>query len=570
MPLPVRDADAMNVTIVRGGTVVDGTGAPGRRADVRIVDGRIDEISPDLPHEPDAHEVDATGCAVAPGFIDIHTHYDAQVFWDPALTPSCFHGVTTVVAGNCGFSIAPTRPHHRELIANTLEKVEDMDPASLNAGIPWEFESFPEYLATVQRHGSVLNYAAYIGHTPLRIWVMGDESSKRQATDDEVAQMADIVRDAMDAGAAGFATSLAITHLGADGQPIPSRWASLGEIAALCQAVADSGRGVIGINGASNELRFEQIYDLQEQVGVPFTYTALLTSHTGSHLKALAIHEDRFAKGARVWPQVSCRPLSFSMTMLEPFTLNTSPVFAELMALGVDGRREGYADPVWRQRVRDGWAAGIGIPPRWETYEVMESDAHPEHIGQRIDVMAAERGVDPFDLLLDLALDETDFRRIRVKAVLANGDPAGIEVLLNAAGCTLGLSDAGAHVGQLCDAPLATDLLGSWVRDKGVLTLEDAVHKLTQVQAELFGFTDRGVLRAGMAADVVVFDPATVAPGPLRRVRDFPADAERLTADQPVGMRHLLVNGVHVIDDGALRDDAVAERPGALLRPAAR
>jgi N-acyl-D-aspartate/D-glutamate deacylase len=560
----------MNVTIVRGGTVVDGTGAPGRRADVRIVDGRIHTIAPDLAPEPGADEIDATGCVVAPGFIDIHTHYDAQVFWDPALTPSCFHGVTTVVAGNCGFSIAPARPQDRDLIARTLEKVEDMDPASLNAGIPWEFETFPEYLASVERRGSVLNYAAYIGHTPLRIWVMGDESSSRQATDDEVATMATLVREAMDAGAAGFATSLAITHLGADGRPIPSRWAGLPEIEALCRAVADSGRGVVGINGASQDLRFEQIYDLQQQVGVPFTYTALLTSPTGSHLKALAIHEQRFAAGAQVWPQVSCRPLSFSMTMLEPFTLNTSPVFAELMPLTVEQRRAAYADPAWRTRVRDAWTAGQGIPPRWETYEIMESDAHPELVGARLHELASTRQVDPFDLLLDLTADEADLRRIRVKAVLANGDPAGIEMLLQAEGCTLGLSDAGAHVGQLCDAPLATDLLGTWVRDKGVLSLEHAVHKLTQVQAELFGFNDRGVLRAGMAADVVVFDPATVAPGPLRRVRDFPADAERLTADQPTGMRHLLVNGVRVIDEGLLRDDAVASRPGVLVRPAAR
>ena len=255
----MNDESDVTITIVRGGTVVDGTGTPGRRADVRIVGDRIDAIGPDLPVEPGSHVVDATGCVVAPGFIDIHTHYDAQVFWDPALTPSCFHGVTTVVAGNCGFSIAPARPQHRGLIARTLEKVEDMDVASLDAGIPWEFETFPEYLATIERRGSVLNYAAYIGHTPLRIWVMGDEASGRHATDDEVAQMATIVREAMDAGAAGFATSFAITHLGADGQPIPSRWAGLPEIEALCQAVADSGRGVIGINGASNDLRFEQI-----------------------------------------------------------------------------------------------------------------------------------------------------------------------------------------------------------------------------------------------------------------------------------------------------------------------
>ena len=517
----------------------------------------------------DATVIDATGCVVAPGFIDIHTHYDAQVFWDPALTPSCFHGVTTVVAGNCGFSIAPTRPEDRQLIMHTLEKVEDMDPASLDAGIPWEFETFPQYLATVEAHGSLLNYAAYIGHTPLRVYVMGDQASQRLATDDEIAEMATLVREAIDAGACGFATSFAVTHLGADGRPIPSRWAGRDEIDALCAAVADAGRGVVGINGVSDGLHFDQIYELSIELGIPVTFTALLTSSTGSHLKALAMHRAGMAKGATVWPQVSCRPLSFSMTMIEPFTLNTSPVFAELMPLGIPGRLAAYADPAWRQRVRDAWAAGQGLPPRWETFEIMESvvatrPGRSSPVGDRgrsrgRAVRRAARHRPRRGQLGDL----------RVKAVLANDDEDGIAILLQEDGCTLGLSDAGAHVGQLCDAPLATDLLGRWVRDKGVLSLEQAIHKLTQVQADLFGFADRGVVAPGKAADLVVFDPATVAPGPLRRVRDFPADAERLTADQPTGMRHLLVNGTPVICDGELSADAVAARPGAMLRSAA-
>jgi N-acyl-D-amino-acid deacylase len=560
-------------TIVRGGTVVDGTGTPGFAADVAIDHGSIVAVAPHLHLDPrftGATMIDATGCVVAPGFIDIHTHYDAQVFWDPALTPSCFHGVTTVVAGNCGFSIAPTRPGDRELIAHTLEKVEDMDPASLAAGIPWEFETFPQYLAAVESHGSVLNYAAYIGHTPLRIYVMGADASQRTATDDEIEQMSALVREAIDAGACGFATSFAVTHLGADGRPIPSRWAGRGEIDALCGAVADAGRGVVGINGVSEGLHFDQIYDLSIQLGVPVTFTALLTSSTGAHLKALALHRAGMAKGANVWPQVSCRPLSFSMTMVEPFTLNTSPVFAELMPVTIEQRRQAYADPAWRQRVRDGWDAGLGLPPRWDTYEIMESATQPELIGRRLLSIADERGTDPFDTLMDIALEEDHLPALRVKAVLANDDEEGVTILLQEDGCTLGLSDAGAHVGQLCDAPLATDLLGRWVRDKGVLTLEDAVHKLTQVQAELFGFADRGVVREGMAADLVVFDPATVSPGPLRRVRDFPADAERLTADQPTGMRHLLVNGTPVICDGQLSAAAVAARPGVMLRSAAR
>ncbi len=552
-----------DTTVIKGGTVVDGTGAPGVRADVAITDGRVSAIGPNLKGD---HTLDADGHVVAPGFIDIHTHYDAQVFWDPALTPSCFHGVTTVVAGNCGFSIAPTRPQDRELIAKTLEKVEDMDPASLGAGIPWEFESFPEYLATVERRGTALNYAAYIGHTPLRMFVMGDDASSRAATADEVTAMADLVREAMDAGAAGFATSFAVTHRGADGKPIPSRWAEMDEIEALCRVVGDAGRGVVGINGGEN-LGFAASYDLQRRIGAPITYTALLTVANGSHLKALEIHREGFAAGADVWPQVSCRPLSFSMTMLEPFTLNTSPVFAELMPLSIEARLAAYADPAWRARVREGWGAGQVFTPRWDTYDVMESTAHPDLVGTRLIDLATRTDSDPFDVLLDLALGEGDLRNFRVRAVLANDDADGVATLLQQEGCTLGLSDAGAHVGQLCDAPQATDLLGHWVRERGVLTVEQAVHKLTKVQADLFGFTGRGVLAPGAHADVVVFDPATVAPGPLRRVRDFPANAERLTADQPTGMRHLLVNGVPLQVDGTFSDAALASRPGRIVRP---
>lgn len=552
-------------TVIKNGLVVDGTGASGFAADVLIDGDRVVAIGPNL--EGDV-VIDAQGRVVAPGFIDIHTHYDAQVFWDPALTPSCFHGVTTVVAGNCGFSIAPTKPQDRSLIANTMEKVEDMDPATLNAGIPWDFESFPEYLASIEKHGTLLNYASYVGHTPLRIFVMGDEAVGRHATEDEIASMANLVTEAMNAGAAGFATSFAVTHRGADGKPIPSRWASSDEIEALCKAVGDSGRGVVGVNGGEN-LSFADCYELQPKVGAPITYTALLTTSQGTHIKSVEVHQEGLAKGANVWPQVSCRPLSFSMTMVEPFTLNTSPVFAELMPKTIEERRTAFASTEWRDRVRTGWANKQGLIPRWDSYEIMDAPSSPDLVGRRLTDIANETGADPLDQLLELALLEPDLK-LRVKAMLANDDAEGVAMLLNTDGCTLGLSDAGAHVGQLCDAVLSTDLLGTWVRDKKVLTLENAVHKLTQVQADLFGFTDRGVLRVGAIADIVVFDAATVAPGPVRRVTDFPANGERLTADQPTGMHHLFVNGVEVQRDGKLLQPALDSLPGRLVKPSPR
>lgn len=552
-------------TVLKGGTIVDGTGRPGFVADLAMRGDRIVAIGTGLSGD---HDVDVTGLVVAPGFIDIHTHYDAQVFWDPAMTPSCFHGVTTVVAGNCGFSIAPTKPADRDLIAHTMEKVEDMDPETLKTGIPWEFETFPEYLDTIRRRGTVLNYAAYIGHTPLRLYVMGDEAVGRPATDDEIARMADLVREAMHAGAAGFASSFAVTHRGADGQPIPSRWADKREIEALCTAVGDTGRGVVGVNGGEN-LSMAECYEMQPRVGAPITYTALLTNAQGLHLKGVEIHRQGIARGADVWPQVSCRPLAFSQTMVEPFTLNTNPVFAELMPKSLDERRAAYSDPQWRQRVRTAWDNKQGLIPRWDSYEIMECASSPELVGQRLSVIAERAGTDPFDTLLDLALVEPGMA-LRFKAMLANDDEEGVAQLLQVDGCTLGLSDAGAHVGQLCDAVAATDLLGTWVREKKVLELEQAIHKLTKVQADLFRFTDRGELREGAFADVVVFDPATVAPGPVRRVRDFPANGERLTADQPTGMVHTFVNGRQIVDHGRLVEAAVADRPGHLVSPSPR
>ena len=551
--------------VIKGGTVYDGSGAPGVVADVAISGGRIVEVGPSLSG---TRVIDAGGHAVAPGFVDIHTHYDAQVFWDPALTPSCYHGVTTVVAGNCGFSLAPTRPEDRELIARTLEKVEDMDVAALAAGIPWDFETFPEYLASIERRGTVLNYAAYIGHTPLRMYALGDAASDRVATTDEIDRMAALVREAMLAGAAGFATSFAMTHRGADGKPIPSRYADRAEFEALFRAVGETRRGVVEVTPGEN-LSIAGMYELQPTIGVPMTYTALLTSPNGSHLRNLALNREGWAKGAQVWPQITCRPLNFSMTLLEPFTLNPNAEFASLMGTSIDARRAAYADPVWRAQVKDIWASMVGMVPRFDTYEIMETEVHPELVGRRLSQVAAEMGKEPFDALLDLALLEPELR-LRVKCVVANDDIDGIRELLGDSGCTLGLSDAGAHVGQLCDAPMPTDLLGNWVREREALSLESAIHKLSGVQADLFGFADRGHLAPGYAADVVVFDPDTVAPGPVRRVRDFPADTERLTADAPTGVRHVLVNGIAIQLDGVQIPDALAARPGQMVRPTPR
>ncbi len=550
--------------VIRGGTVVDGSGEPGREADVAITGDRISEIGSGLSGKV---VLDASGQVVAPGFIDIHTHYDAQVFWDPALSPSCYHGVTSVIAGNCGFSIAPTRSRHQDLIARTLENVEDMNVDSLAEGIPWDFETFPEYLDSISRRGIALNFGAYIGHTALRLFVVGDEAYERTSTDEEVARMVEVVAEAIDAGAAGLATSFAMTHRGADGLPIPSRFATRDEFEALIGVLGQKRRGVVSI-APGEQVGIDDMYALQPRVGVPFTYGALLTFPNGNHEKSAAKNREAWEKGIEVWPQVTPRPLTFQMVMTDPFTLNVNPEFAALMSEDHDARLKAYDDEDWRNRTAEAFKHQKAMVPRWETFQIAETASRPELVGRRLTDVAEELGVRPLDVLLDTAV--SDDLATRISCIIANDDPEGVAMLLQQDGCTLGLSDAGAHVGQLCDAPQATDFLGNWVRDRELMPMEKAVRKLSAVQADLFNLVDRGYLREGAYADVVVFDPDTVAPGPLRRVRDFPANAERLTADASVGITHVLVNGTPIRRDGEVDESGVGAHPGDILRPSAR
>ncbi len=492
---------------------------------------------------------------MAPGFIDVHTHYDAQVFWDPALRPSSHHGVTTVVAGNCGFSIAPTRPEHHEVIARTLENVEDMDHASLVAGIPWEFETHPEYLAAVGRRGTHLNFTAYIGHTAVRLYVMGDAAYERAAAGDEIEHMARLVREGIEAGAAGFSTSFAFTHRGVDGKPVPSRFAGRAEVEALFLAAGSTGKGVV-LATPGEQCTYADMYALAPRIGRPFLYPLFAM---GERIREqLRLHAEALARGTPVWPQVTPRPLTMQFTMADPFSLNTAAAFGDLLAGSRAERMAAYGDPAWRARAADD-VERSPMKPRWTVCEVAESAAFPELVGRRVDELARERGATPLDVLCELALAEDLTTRFRI--AIANEDVDEVGRLLTMERTVLGLSDAGAHVGQLCDAPLHTDLLGTWVRERGVLSLEAAVHKASGEAADIFGFVRRGSVREGWWADLCVFDPATVGPGPMRRVRDFPAGAERLTAEEPTGVRHVLVNGTPIRLDGAQLVD-LERRPG--------
>jgi N-acyl-D-amino-acid deacylase len=543
--------------VIRGGTIFDGSGAPGRAADVAISGGVIQKIGPNLRGE---RELDASECAVAPGFIDIHTHYDAQVFWDPALRPSSSHGVTTVVAGNCGFTIAPTRPEHRDVIVRTLENVEDMDPATLSAGICWEFETFPEYLELVRRRGTLLNFTAYIGHSALRLYVMGDDAYERAATAEEIERMCQLVREGIAAGAAGFSSSFSFAHRGVDGKPVPSRFAARDEVEALFLTAGRTGKGVV-LATPGEQCSYPDFYDLQPRIGRPFTWP-LFAIPGGKHLTQLRLHDEGLSRGLEVWPQVTPRPLTMQFTLEDAYNLNVSQVFAELMKVSRWVRMAAYRDPAWRARALADLEQAP-MKPRWETFEVSESRRSPELAGRRISELALDRGVSPLDVMCELAVAED--LETRFRAYIANDDVEAVRHLLTHDRVVLGLSDAGAHVDQLCDAPLYTDLLGSWVRERQLMPLGKAVRKLSGEPADMFAFVRRGYLREGYFADVCVFDPETVGPGPVRRVRDFPADAERLTAEEPTGVRHVLVNGTPIRVDGSQQSGTLERRPG--MRP---
>jgi N-acyl-D-aspartate/D-glutamate deacylase len=323
-------------TVLRGGTIIDGTGAPARRADLAMRAAVIEEIGPGL----DGDDVlDVSGLVVTPGFIDIHTHYDAQVFWDPRLTPSCHHGVTTVIAGNCGFSIAPCGEQHTELLARTLHHVEDMSVDTLAVGVPWEeFETFPEYLDAVRRRGVALNFGCYIGHTALRIWAMGEDAYERDPTSAELEAMTAAVREALDAGAMGFATSHSPTHNGDGGRPVPSRRASMDEVLALATPLREADRGVVALLPGDG-MDHDDPFVVWEAIRRPVTWTALLTVKGFPwHEEIIRSHDEHRLAGARVWPQVSGRPLVFQMTMADPFTFNMRESFQDLMDRPVEDR----------------------------------------------------------------------------------------------------------------------------------------------------------------------------------------------------------------------------------------
>jgi N-acyl-D-aspartate/D-glutamate deacylase len=543
--------------LLRGATVVDGTGRPGERADVRVEGGRIAAVGTDAGPAGGATTVDLDGLVLAPGFIDPHTHYDAQVLWDPDVTPSSWHGVTTVVMGNCGFGLAPCRPEGRDVIMRTLENVEGMPLPALEAGIPWDFESFPEYLDVLDQRPFRVNATVLCGHTPLRLFVMGDEATERAATPDELAQMRALLVEALRAGAAGFSTTRSQSHVGAYGRPVPSRAATLEEVWTLAGTLGEVGHGTVEAAWGP-DLYVDEFPRLAADIGRPVTWAAIMTKAADPGYAAEIVARAE-ANGGQVYPQVACRPIVVQIQLSDPFPFANVPAFGEILTLSHADRAARYASAEWRAGARDGIRRAWG--PMLDGAVVEESRAHAELVdGPPLGKLAADRGVDSLDVMADLALAEDLDTRFRV--TMTNDAEAQIGELLAHPRLLLGLSDAGAHTSQLCDANYGTYLLSRYVRELGAIPLETGVWRLTGQPAAVYGLTGRGVIAPGHWADLVAFDPATIGTTRAQRIHDFPGGADRLVA-RGTGIHHVWVAGEAVRSHGADRDGV---RPGRLLR----
>ena len=539
----------MHDLVIRGAMVADGVGNPLMRADVGVKGEHIAEVG-DVT-ESARETVDADGLVLAPGIVDVHTHYDAQLTWDSQATPSPSLGVTTVVMGNCGFSIAPCPPDRREQMARNLAEVEGMPVAALEAGIDWSFESFPEYLALLRRKGCYPNAGVFVGHSAVRTTVLGAEASDRAATEDEVATMRGIVTEALEAGAIGFATSTSINHYGDGGVPMPSRLAEDDEMSALVGVLGELGRGIFQLT-VGPSMTNERMEGLAAQTGRPVFMTAALHNETFPE-RAIGMLEGAAAaqsRGNAVWAQVSCQPLSMDFSMRTAFPLQSLDAWEPLHTasdeeflaiIGSEGFRNKFRDELEKPQ------SGKIFYGDWRRVEVAmaTTPAHRPLEGETIETIAGREGRDPVDVMFDIAADErlgTTFN-----AALLNADEAAVEDLLRHDAGLISLSDAGAHLCYLCDAGYGLHLLGHWVRDRGVFELEDGIRRITSMPAQLYGIPDRGEIAPGKFADLLLFDPSTVGRGAIRRVDDLPGGESRLVRDAS-GVHGVWVNGTGIYD----------------------
>lgn len=554
--------------LIRNALIVDGSGAEPFHGDVAVRDGRIAAIGKLDGAARDS--IDAQGLALAPGIVDLHTHYDAQVTWDRTCSPSPSLGVTTAVIGNCGFGIAPCPPPLRETVMKNLSVVEGMDLDALLTGVRWNFESFPQYMQMLRDVGPYLNLAVFAGHSVIRTAVMGDEAcSRREVSADELATMTAMVREAMQAGAIGFASSFSPNHSGYGGVPMPSTIASDEELAAMVGVLGEVGRGVF-MSATGPRATPDYMERLAQATGRPmFISTVLSMYHDAAPDRGLQLFErcaQAIDRGHEVYIQTSCQPLSFDFDMQRPYVFYSHPAFEPVKANdeNPDALRAIYADPSMRERFRENLRSpgeGILFYGDWSTVEV--SPALPEHAAMEqrsVAQLAAQAGKDPVDWLFDFVLSENLATRLIGK--FYNNKDAGVARLLKHRAGVVTLSDAGAHLTYLCDAGFGLHMLGHWVRETGTFTLQEAVRRLTSHPADLYRIPGRGRIAQGAFADLLLFDPATVGIGKLRAVDDLPGGGRRMIRDG-IGVHGVWVNGQMIWDGSKALD--LARGPGQVL-----
>ena len=561
----------MHDLLIRNALLLDGSGEEARFADVAVRDGLIAQVCEPGRAAAGRESLDAEGLALMPGIIDNHTHYDAQLTWDPWCSPSPELGVTTAVIGNCGFTIAPCRENDRERIMRNLTQGEGMSLEVLRAGIDWQFESVADYLAFIIRRGTVPNIAAFVGHSSLRTYVMGDEASQRPARPSEIEQMRALLREGLAAGAIGFATSTSPAHNGEGGIPMPSRLASDGELTSLVGTLGEEGKGLFMLTkGGHTQIGF--LESLAAHSGRPVVVAALL--HNSTNPKAVFADLDAIeaarARGRRMFGAISPCPLTNDFTMHSPYPVEGLNSWRPLLALKGEPFIRELQSRERRQAIRSELASPAVFRlfnGEWHKVYVVETKHthHRAYEHRDIASLAREMGVDPLDFMLDLAIAE-DLDTV-FSAVLLNSDEEAVASLLRHPASLVSLSDAGAHLTFFSDAGFGLHLLGHWVREKGVLSLPEAVRRLTSDPASVFGFAKRGRIEPGWQADLLLFDPATVGRGGKQRVRDLPAGGTRLFT-APLGVHGVWVNGVRVIGDHGQKLDlsGLPRLPGELLR----
>ncbi len=556
--------------IIKNGTLVDGTGAPRRPADVGIRNGRIAAIG--SVKESATRTIDAGGKIVAPGFVDIHTHFDAQAFWDPALTPSSLHGVTTVVGGNCGFSIAPLTADAGPYLMRMLSRVEGMPLEALQTGVPWNWRTFGEYLDRLDGKLAI-NAGFLVGHSALRRVVMGEAAVGSKATDAQLREMTELLHQSIAAGGLGFSSSQAPTHNDGDGKPVPSRHATPDELVALAGVLRDhdgTSLEFIPTVGLFSDDHKELMAAMSSAAGRPLNWNVLNVVGAAPDIYRSQLTASDYARerGGEVVALTLPQPLTLRLNLISGFVLDALPGWAEVIALPLDQRKKAFADPAIRRKLDAGANSDEAGVFRffgwWANYTVDETFAaeNAGYRGRRIEEIAAQLGKSPFDTMLDLALSEnlktsfmpavpgTDDETWRLRAEVWR-DPRAL----------IGASDAGAHLDMIDTFALSTTFLGSAVRDRGLISLEEAIHHISDRPARFYGIRDRGRLTEGWHADVVVFDEESVGSGPIHTRNDLPAGAARLFAEAE-GIEHVLVNGTEIVRGKTV----TGASPGTVLR----